>query len=49
LALWKGKQIDKSLASFTKKKREKTQINKKTNERGEIPTNTAEIQKNKIK
>ncbi len=32
----KGKQIDKPLARLTKKKRERTQINKIRNERGEI-------------
>ena len=37
-------KIDKPLASLIKKKREKTQINKIKNERGEITTNTAEIQ-----
>ena len=35
---------DKELASFIKKKREKTQINKIMNEKGEITTNTKEIQ-----
>ena len=37
-------KIDKPLDRFTKKKREKTQINKR-NERGEITTDTVEIQK----
>ena len=37
-------KIDKPLARFTKKKRERTQINKTRNERREITTNTAEIQ-----
>ena len=37
-------KIDKPLASLIKKKREKTQINKITNEKGEITTNTKEIQ-----
>ena len=36
--------IDKPLASFIKKKREKTQINKIANEKGEITTKTKEIQ-----
>ena len=37
-------KIDKPLASLTKKKGEKTQINKIMNEKGEITTNTKEIQ-----
>ena len=37
-------KIDKLLASLIKKKREKTQINKIMNEKGEITTNTKEIQ-----
>ena len=36
-------KIDKPLASLIKSKKEKTQINKIKNERGEITTNTAEI------
>uniref|UniRef100_A0A8C0Q7V5 RNA-directed DNA polymerase n=1 Tax=Canis lupus familiaris TaxID=9615 RepID=A0A8C0Q7V5_CANLF len=36
-------KIDKPLASLIKKKREKTQINKIMNEKGEITTNTKEI------
>ena len=36
--------IDKPLASLTKKKRQKAQINKIRNERGEITTDSAEIQ-----
>ena len=36
--------IDKPVASLIKKKREKTQINKIMNEKGEITTNTKEIQ-----
>ena len=36
-------KIDKPLANLIKKKKEKTQINKIKNERGEIATNTAEI------
>ena len=38
-------KIDKPLARLTKKKRERAQINKTRNERGEITTETAEIQK----
>uniref|UniRef100_A0A8C0MYV0 RNA-directed DNA polymerase n=1 Tax=Canis lupus familiaris TaxID=9615 RepID=A0A8C0MYV0_CANLF len=37
-------KIDKPLASLIKRKREKTQINKIMNEKGEITTNTKEIQ-----
>ena len=37
-------KIDKPLANLIKKKREKTQINKIMNEKGEITTNTKEIQ-----
>ena len=37
-------KIGKSLASLIKKKKERTQINKIKNERGEITTNTAEMQ-----
>ena len=37
-------KIDKPLASLIKKKRERTQINKIMNEKGEITTNTKEIQ-----
>ena len=37
-------EIDKPLGSLIKKKREKTQINKIMNEKGEITTNTKEIQ-----
>jgi len=36
--------IDKPLARLTQKKRERTQINKIMNERGEITTNTKEIE-----
>ena len=36
-------KIDKPLASLIKKKKERTQINKIKNERGEITTNTTEI------
>ena len=38
-------KIDKSLARFIKKKRESTQINKIRNEKGEVKTDTAEIQR----
>ena len=37
-------KIDKTLASLIKKKRESTEIDKIMKERGEVPTNTAEIQ-----
>ena len=37
-------KIDKPLANLIKKKREKTQITKIMNEKGEITTNTKEIQ-----
>ena len=37
-------KIDKPLANLIKKKRKKTQINKIMNEKGEITTNTKEIQ-----
>ena len=39
------KKIDKDLTRLTRKKRERTQINKIRNKRREITTNTAEIQK----
>ena len=38
-------KIDKPLARFIKKKREKTQINRMRNEKGEVTTDTAEIQR----
>ena len=38
-------KIDKPLARFIKKKREKTQINKVRNENGEITTDNSEIQR----
>ena len=38
-------KIDKPLARFIKKKREKTQINRIRNEKGEVPTDTAEMQR----
>ena len=40
----KVNKIDKPLASLTKKRRERTQINKIRNKKGEITTDTAEIQ-----
>ncbi|KAF6385018.1 hypothetical protein mRhiFer1_008857 [Rhinolophus ferrumequinum] len=43
--LEKINKIDKPLARLIKKKRERTQINKIRNERGEVTTDTAEIQK----
>ena len=39
-------KIDKPLARLIKKKREKTQINRIRNEKGEVTTDTAEIQRN---
>ena len=38
-------KIDKPLARLMKKKREKTQINRIGNEKGEVTTDTAEIQR----
>ena len=38
-------KIDKPLARLIKKKREKTQINRISNEKGEVTTDTAEIQR----
>ena len=43
-SLKKINEIDKPLARHIKKKRERTQINKITNERGEITANTTERQ-----
>ena len=40
----KVKKIDKPLARPIKKKRERTQINKIRSEKGEVTTDTAEIQ-----
>ena len=37
-------KIDKPLSTLIKKKREKTQINKIRNEKGQVTTDTAEIQ-----
>ena len=41
----KMNKIDKPLASFIRKKREKTQINRIRNEKGEVTTDTAGIQR----
>ena len=38
-------KVDKPLARLIKEKREKTQINKIRNEKGEVTTDTAEIQR----
>ena len=38
-------KIDKPLARLIKKKRERTQINRIRNEKGEVKTDTAEIQR----
>ena len=38
-------KIDKPLARLSKKKREKTQINRISKEKGEVTTDTAEIQR----
>ena len=38
-------KIDKPLARYIKKNREKTQINRIRNEKGEVTTDTAEIQR----
>ena len=38
-------KIDKPLARLIKKKREKNQINKISNEKGEVTTDNAEIQR----
>ena len=38
-------KIDKPLATLIKKKREKTQINRIRNEKGEVTTDTAEVQR----
>ena len=38
-------KIDQTLARLIKKKREKTQINRIKNEKGEVTTDTAEIQR----
>ena len=41
----KTKKIDKPLARLIKKIKEKTQINRIRNEKGEVPSDTAEIQR----
>ena len=41
----KVNKIDKPLARLTKKRKEKTQINKIRNEKGEVTTDNMEIQK----
>ena len=41
----KADKIDMPLARFIKKKREKTQINKIRNEKGEVTTDTTETQR----
>ena len=41
----KVNKIDKPLARLIKKKREKTQINRNRNEKGEVTTDTAEIKR----
>ena len=41
----KIKKINKPLARFIKEKREKNQINKIRNEKGEVTTDNAEIQR----
>ena len=41
----KANKIDKPLARLTKKRREKIQMNKVRNEKGEISTDTTEIQR----
>ena len=43
--LEKINKINKSLARLIKRKREKTQINRIRNEKGEVTTDTAEIQR----
>ena len=44
MVLWEDK-IDKPLARLIKKKKEGTQINKIRNEKGEITTDTTEIER----
>ena len=43
-SIYQINQCDKPLARLIKKKRERTQINKIRNEKGEVTTDTAEIQ-----
>ena len=45
VSLGRLKKIDKPLARFLKKKRERTQINKTRNEKGEVTIVTTEIQR----
>ena len=45
MVLWKGKENGQTLARLTKKRRERTQINKIRNEKGEVTTDVTEIQK----
>ena len=44
-SLRRENKIDNRLARLTKKKRERTQINKIRNKKGEVTTDTAEIQR----
>ena len=44
LVLWEDKQNWETITRLIKKKRERTQINKITNEKGEVTTDTIEIQ-----
>ena len=45
MACWEDKQYSKLLARIIKKKREKTQINKIRNEKGEVTIENTEIQR----
>ena len=45
MVLWRINKIDKPLARLIKKQREKNQINKIRNEKGEITTDNTEIQR----
>lgn len=45
LALWKDKKIDRPLASLIRNRRERIQISSTRNEKGDITTDTTEIQK----
>ena len=44
MVLWKDK-LDTALPRFIKKKREENQINKTRNEKGEVTTDNAKIQR----
>ena len=44
----KKNKIDKPLARLIKRKREKTQINRIRNEKGEVTTDTAEIDRKSV-